>query len=173
MKRFSFTTHFSFLPSSGQKSPESLRLQGFKETVHFFFPPDSTVGPGLSPDRQSRKIARGLGALAPYRRSGISPCPEEVYFTAGIIRNNGLFVNVLYRFTSCGTPSLPLKTKNGYIFVLHSPSLPRQTSLLSFITPKFTPSLFESPEGLSPGYGFKPDHRSKAMSLSKQRKPEG
>ena len=38
----------------------------------FFFHPDCTVGPGISPDHAQR--ARGL-----YRRSGISPCPEESY----------------------------------------------------------------------------------------------
>ena len=40
-----------------------------------FFHPDSTVGPGVSPDHAKR--------LADfYRRSGITPCPEDIWIIA-------------------------------------------------------------------------------------------
>ena len=43
-------------------------------TKSFFFHPDSTVGIGIKPIQRLR--ARGL-----YRRSGISPCPEDILFS--------------------------------------------------------------------------------------------
>lgn len=47
---------------------------GFITKDIFFFHPDYTVGTGIKPV-QSLKRSRGL-----YRRSGISPCPEENCF---------------------------------------------------------------------------------------------
>jgi len=55
-------------------------------TKFIFFHPDFTVGPGITPDLHT---ARGL-----YRRSGISPCPEDlIYFYAGNIFTSHSYPN--------------------------------------------------------------------------------
>ena len=56
----------------------------------FFFHPDFTVGIGVAPIQ--RRSARGL-----YRRSGISPCPEDIRLKA-IYQRMGL----LSSFSACG-----------------------------------------------------------------------
>ena len=54
--------------------------------IVIFYHPDCTVGFGISPNQ--RCSARGL-----YRRSGISPCPEDVYETIIMLDLRGTFVN--------------------------------------------------------------------------------
>ena len=53
-----------------KKDIENHRLHGVIFTL--FFHPDYTVGTGISPVPANVLLARGL-----YRRSGISPCPED------------------------------------------------------------------------------------------------
>src|SRR5262245_19700383 len=80
-----------FLYTKTPPSAESLDLQGDAQTpdashattrgdddASTLFHPDCTVGPGFSPDLLRRKTASlaGLACYAPYRRSGIAPCPE-------------------------------------------------------------------------------------------------
>ena len=80
-----------FLYTKTPPPAESLDLQGGAQTPDAFhatargdddastlFHPDCTVGPGFSPDLLRRKMASlaGLACYAPYRRSGIAPCPE-------------------------------------------------------------------------------------------------
>jgi len=50
---------------------ECKNSQTYPDIQHTFFNPDYTVGFGLSPNPAFH--ARGL-----YRRSGISPCPEDI-----------------------------------------------------------------------------------------------
>ena len=57
------------------------------DAVAAFFHPDSTVGPGLAPGLLTcpalvrRTPLAGLVPHGPYRRSGITPCPEGSIFT--------------------------------------------------------------------------------------------
>ncbi|EKN69642.1 hypothetical protein BABA_09456 [Neobacillus bataviensis LMG 21833] len=74
------------------KNPSSHSLEGAHEGTlnkrsllqHFlnvcrtsiFSHPDYTVGFGITPNPAYKRLA-GSGALLQYRRSGISPCPED------------------------------------------------------------------------------------------------
>ena len=51
-------------------------MHDIRECPFIFFHPDFTVGFGFSPNQRLR--ARGL-----YRRSGISPCPEDCIHLCG------------------------------------------------------------------------------------------
>jgi len=53
-----------------------------------FFHPDYTVGFGIAPNQPSQ--ARRL-----YCRSGITPCPEDIYYN-NIISSPNIFVNTLH-----------------------------------------------------------------------------
>jgi len=61
-------TSKSFDLKACKKDIENHRLRG----AFIFFHPDYTVGTGISPVPANVLLARGL-----YRRSGISPCPED------------------------------------------------------------------------------------------------
>ena len=54
-----------------QKFPEDAASSGNNKPCGIFFHPDFTVGTGITPVPAAH-AARGL-----YRRSGISPCPED------------------------------------------------------------------------------------------------
>ena len=56
-----------------QKFPEDAASSGNNKPCGIFFHPDFTVGTGITPVPAAH-AARGL-----YRRSGISPCPEDTY----------------------------------------------------------------------------------------------
>jgi len=49
----------------------------YQSTLNFFCIPDYTVGHGITP-YQPHNVGRGLTVYTVHRRSGITPCPEDI-----------------------------------------------------------------------------------------------
>ena len=49
----------------------------YQSTLKFFCIPDYTVGHGITPC-QPLNVGRGLVVKTTHRRSGITPCPEDI-----------------------------------------------------------------------------------------------
>ena len=102
-KRFSPLSNKKDLKnSSGHASKKGVMLRAktsAKHTICTLSSPIQTILSVSESHRILRKNARGL-----YRRSGISPCPEEISFFPIIIQKPYDFKNFLILYTKAGFP---------------------------------------------------------------------